>query len=76
MSWRIESLCIYADVIMEQTKIFLKELDRLKGVRGELIQQDPTDEPVSALFESIEVEHAAKVPKRSRKSKYQEYNNA
>ncbi len=71
---RIESLFSYADSILEQAKASLKELDRLdqsilaKAFRGELVPQDPTDEPASVLLKRIKTERAAATAtKRSRK---------
>jgi len=83
ITYRIESLFAYADSILEQAKASLGELDRLdqsilaKAFRGELVPQDPNDEPASVLLEHINAERAAATPvKRSRKSKPQEYRNA
>ncbi len=71
---RIESLFAYADSILEQAKASLAELDQLdqsilaKAFRGELVPQDPNDEPASVLLERIKAERAKVTPvKKSRK---------
>jgi len=70
----IETLFAYADSILEQAKASLKELERLdqsilaKAFRGELVPQDPNDEPASVLLERIKAERKSAIPvKRSRK---------
>ncbi len=48
----------------------LKSLDQsilAKAFRGELVPQDPNDEPASLLLERIKAERALQKPKRSRK---------
>jgi len=75
---RIELLFVYADSILEQAKASLKELDRLdqsilaKAFRGELVPQDPNDEPASVLLERIKAERekaqASKPNKRKKKA--------
>jgi len=68
---RIESAFQKIDRLAAEAKRALELTDKLdeailaKAFRGELVPQDPTDEPVSVLLERIKAERAAK-PKRGR----------
>lgn len=72
---RVEQLFAFAEVLEDKIDSAKSRIDHLtqsilaKAFRGELMPQDPNDEPASALLESIQAQRAAapKV-KRGRKS--------
>ena len=81
---RLESLFRIADTIEQQYKNSETDLDQLdrsilaKAFRGELVPQDPNDEPASVLLERIRAEREkldtkkkakGKTEKKSRKAK-------
>ena len=73
---RVESLFAQADKVESQYKAAKTRLDKLtqsilaKAFRGELVPQDPNDEPASELLKRIQTERELQVktkPKRARK---------
>ena len=73
---RVESLFAQADKVEAQYKATKTRLDKLtqsilaKAFRGELVPQDPNDEPASELLKRIQTERGLQVktkPKRARK---------
>lgn len=62
---RVEKLFAFADKLEERLFIGRKQAERLtpailaKAFRGELVPQDPNDEPAAALLERIRTESAA-----------------
>jgi len=70
---RVESLFAYADRLEARYKNALRQVERLTptllstAFRGELVSQDPNDEPASVLLERIRSERAAQPikPKRA-----------
>lgn len=69
---RVESLFALADVVEKQYQAAKLRIDRLtqsllaKAFRGELVPQDPNDEPAAELLKRIQAERAAQAPvKRS-----------
>ena len=65
---RVESLFTMADTVEKQYKDAKARTNRLtqstlaKAFRGELIPQDPTDEPAEKLLEKIKLEHLKENP--------------
>jgi type I restriction enzyme S subunit len=71
---RVESLFALADAVEKQYLAAKQRLDRLtqsllaKAFRGELVPQDPNDEPAAELLKRIQAERHAHPPmKRNRK---------
>jgi len=71
---RVESLFALADAVEKQYLAAKQRLDRLtqsllaKAFRGELVPQDPNDEPAAELLKRIQAERQAQAPaKRNRK---------
>ncbi|AKO07688.1 restriction endonuclease subunit S [Xanthomonas oryzae pv. oryzicola] len=72
---RVEQLFAYADQLETKVAAAQQRIDALtqsllaKAFRGELVPQDPTDEPASVLLERIRAQRAAAPkPKRGRKA--------
>jgi type I restriction enzyme S subunit len=77
---RVEALFAFADRLEARYLAARKQVDKLtpsllaKAFRGELVPQDPNDEPASALLERIRAERAGQgalfdgAPKRRRKT--------
>ncbi|KAB7771576.1 restriction endonuclease subunit S [Xanthomonas sp. LMG 12461] len=72
---RVEQLFAYADQLEAKVTAAQQRIDALtqsllaKAFRGELVPQDPSDEPASALLERIRAQRAAAPkPKRGRKA--------
>lgn len=67
---RVESLFAQADAVEKQYRAAKQRLDRLsqallaKAFRGELVPQDPTDEPAAELLKRIQAERTALTPAR------------
>lgn len=67
---RVQSLFAQADVIQVATDLARHRLDRLdqsilaRAFRGELVPQDPNDEPASVLLERIRAEKARRAGER------------
>jgi len=67
---RVESLFSQADAVEKQYLAAKQRLDRLsqallaKAFRGELVPQDPTDEPAAELLKRIQAERTALTPAR------------
>ncbi|MFC1747491.1 restriction endonuclease subunit S, partial [Pseudomonadota bacterium] len=75
---RVESLFILADTVEKQYQAAKKRLDSLsqsilaKAFRGELVPQNPNDEPAEKLLERIRAEReqqAQRAPKKKRVTK-------
>ncbi len=72
---RLEALLIQADVIEAAAEIARRRLDRLdqsilaRAFRGELVPQDPNDEPASVLLERIRAERSRRVGERASRRK-------
>lgn len=72
---RVEQLFAYADQLEAKVAVAQQRIDALtqsllaKAFRGELVPQNPTDEPASVLLERIRAQRAAAPkPKRGRKA--------
>ncbi|MEF3074900.1 restriction endonuclease subunit S [Methylobacter sp. Wu1] len=72
---RVESLFTLADTVEKQYLETKKRLDRLtqsllaKAFRGELVPQDPNDEPAAELLKRIQAERNAQPPVKNKRSK-------
>jgi len=75
---RVESLFTLADTVEKQYKEGKKRVDKLtqsilaKAFRGELVQQDPNDEPAEQLLQRVKAQReqeAQKAPKKKRATK-------
>ncbi|KTT59963.1 specificity determinant HsdS [Pseudomonas oryzihabitans] len=68
---RVEQLFAFADQLESRVRAAQARIDRLtqsilaKAFRGELVPQDPNDEPASVLLERIKAQRAA-APKARR----------
>ncbi|MEH2128726.1 restriction endonuclease subunit S [Nostoc sp.] len=69
---RLENLFTYADRLEAHYQAACAKIERLtpvllaKAFRGELVPQDPNDEPVSSLLERIRTDRAAQLAKANR----------
>jgi type I restriction enzyme S subunit len=72
---RVEALFAFADRIEARVASMQKTVERLtpatlaKAFRGELVPQDPNDEPASALLERFGKKAEAKSPKSRRQKR-------
>ena len=72
---QVESLFALVDSMEAKIEAAQKRVDKLtqsilaKAFRGELVEQDPNDEPAEKLLEKIKAEQAKKKPKKTRKKK-------
>jgi type I restriction enzyme S subunit len=72
---RVESLFTLADTVEKQYLETKKRLDRLtqsllaKAFRGELVPQDPNDEPAAELLKRIQAERNAQPPVKNKRAK-------
>ncbi len=72
---QVESLFSLADTLEEKIEAAKKRVDKLtqsilaKAFKGELIPQDPNDEPAEMLLERIKAEQEKEKPKKTRKKK-------
>ena len=72
---RVESLLALADTVEKQYLAAKQRLDRLsqsilaKAFRGELVPQDPNDEPAAELLKRIQVERQAQPAANRKRSK-------
>jgi type I restriction enzyme S subunit len=72
---RVEALFAFADRIEARVASMQKTVERLtpatlaKAFRGELVPQDPNDEPASALLERFGKQAEAKSPKSKRQKR-------
>jgi type I restriction enzyme S subunit len=72
---RVESLFTLADTVEKQYLETKKRIDRLtqsllaKAFHGELVPQDPNDEPAAELLKRIQAERNAQPPVKNKRSK-------
>jgi len=72
---QVESLFSLADTLEEKIEAAKKRVDKLtqsilaKAFKGELVPQDPNDEPAEKLLERIKAEQEKEKPKKTRKKK-------
>jgi type I restriction enzyme S subunit len=72
---RVESLFVLADTVEKQYLAAKQRLDRLsqsllaKAFRGELVPQDPNDEPAAELLKRIQAERQAQPAAKQKRSK-------
>ncbi|MGJ0429428.1 restriction endonuclease subunit S [Methylobacter sp.] len=72
---RVESLFTLADTVEKQYLETKKRTDRLtqsllaKAFRGELVPQDPSDEPAAELLKRIQAERNAQPPVKNKRAK-------
>jgi type I restriction enzyme S subunit len=72
---RIQSLFTQADIVEGAAELARRRLDRLdqsilaRAFRGELVPQDPNDEPASVLLERIRAERSRRVGERASRRK-------
>jgi type I restriction enzyme, S subunit len=72
---KVEALFAYADQLEEAYERAKESIDQLpqsilaKAFRGELVPQDPNDEPASVLLERIKEERAKPKAKKEKKGK-------
>jgi type I restriction enzyme S subunit len=72
---RVESLFTLADTVEKQHLETKKRIDRLtqsllaKAFRGELMPQDPSDEPAAELLKRIQAERNAQPPVKNKRAK-------
>jgi type I restriction enzyme S subunit len=72
---RVESLFALADAVEKQYLEAKKRIDRLtqsllaKAFRGELMPQDPNDEPAAELLKRIQAERNAQPPVKNKRAK-------
>ncbi len=72
---RVESLFTLADTVEKQYLAAKQRLDRLtqsllaKAFRGELVPQDPNDEPAAELLKRIQAERNAQPPVKNKRAK-------
>jgi type I restriction enzyme S subunit len=72
---RVESLFTLADTVEKQYLETKKRIDRLtqsllaKAFRGELVPQDPSDEPAAELLKRIQAERNAQPPVKNKRAK-------
>jgi len=70
---RVESLFAQADAVEKQYLAAKQRLDRLsqallaKAFRGELVPQDPNDEPAAELLKRIQAERDAQAPRKGQR---------
>ena len=70
---RVESLFAYADRLEARYHTARAQVEKLtpallaKAFRGELVPQDPNDEPASELLARIQASRATEIPKKNRK---------
>lgn len=78
---RVEALFKLADQLEERYKKAKVNVDKLtqsilaKAFRGELVPQDPNDEPASMLLERIKSQKTFSIPKKGKRRKNERSNN-